>query len=161
MPDVLEERLVAGPGISDSSGLLKLPFCDSMSSVLSSQTLDTLAVLDEAVQKETAFKIKSFASISKQPLMPGVGQLLPVVCQAVAGVSDPSCFTLVYDTMLRLRSSCEKLECLELALKQSSSVDPSFTNALRDIRSSLVQVFSFPFRDLFYRKKVLIEVYCD
>uniref|UniRef100_A0A0K0CYK5 C-SKI_SMAD_bind domain-containing protein n=1 Tax=Angiostrongylus cantonensis TaxID=6313 RepID=A0A0K0CYK5_ANGCA len=133
---VLEERLVAEPAVSDSSGLPKLPFCGSLSNVLSSKTLDTL--LDETVQKETGFKTKSFASISKQPSMTEVGQLLPIDCQPVAEFSDPSYFMLVYDTMLRLRSSCEKLECLEHALKQSS-VDLLFTNALRDIRSSLMQ----------------------
>lgn len=110
MPEIPIECLTVGPAVSDNTSLSKPPFSDN-----------------------------SFPSISEHTSIPGISHLLPISLQFVAGVSNPSPFKLVDDTMLPLKSSYEKLECLELALKQSSAVDPVLANALREIRASLVE----------------------
>ncbi|KAJ1346827.1 hypothetical protein KIN20_001730 [Parelaphostrongylus tenuis] len=137
-PGISEEHLLTDRALSESSNILKLPSCGNLSNVYASKALDTPATLDDAAKNETGFETKSFTSISEHSSMTGMGQLLPINLKPVGGVFSPSNCKLD-DTLLRLNSSCEKLECLELALKQSSAVDPAFISALREIRTSLVQ----------------------
>ncbi|RCN34016.1 hypothetical protein ANCCAN_20132 [Ancylostoma caninum] len=82
---------------------------------------------------------QSLAEINKQPSPSGIGLLVPLDRLPAATVPDPSSFMLVDETTMRIKSSCEKIEAIELVLQQSATTDPAVMVALRDIRSSLLE----------------------
>ncbi|KAL6735948.1 hypothetical protein Aduo_006347 [Ancylostoma duodenale] len=136
--DAVKET-IAIPECIDSSFLQKARLRDNLSRLFGSKSYDPLALLSDTMQKETAFKVKSLAEVNEQPSPSGVGLLVPLDRLPTATVPDPSSFMLVDETTMRIKSSCEKIEAIELALKQSATTDPAVMVALRDIRSSLLE----------------------
>ncbi|KAK6737391.1 hypothetical protein RB195_019848 [Necator americanus] len=122
---------------ADSSNVIKAR--NHPSGLFGSKSVDPLVLLNETMMKEIAFKVKSLASINAQPSSSTIAQLIPLDRQPIALIPDPSTFMLVDENVKRIKSSCEKLEAIEYALKQFSPTDPTVMVALRDVRISLLQ----------------------
>ncbi|KHJ96923.1 c-SKI Smad4 binding domain protein [Oesophagostomum dentatum] len=152
------------PFYADASSPLKAHLRDSLSRFFGSMPVDPLALLSDTMQKETAFKVKSLAGISEQPSSSGVGQLIKLDRQPMAAVPDPSAFMLVDENLLRIKSSCDKLEAVEFALKQSASADPAIMATLRDVRACLSENNGAEYRRLRNAYEFLFALYrqsCD
>ncbi|CAJ0607062.1 unnamed protein product [Cylicocyclus nassatus] len=135
----IDEKSLTGSSYAASSCSISSLPRDDLNRLFGCISMDPLAMLTDTMRKETAFKLKSFSGLHEKSSPSGCTQLVPLDRLPLSAIPDPSTFMLIDDNMMRIRSSCEKLEALEFALKQSTTADPAIMAAIRDIRASLSQ----------------------
>ncbi|KAK5968618.1 hypothetical protein GCK32_009060 [Trichostrongylus colubriformis] len=104
IPGTIEKPL---PLLSDSLNLSQLYLRENLNRLLGANADDPVAVIEEVMQKETAFKIKSLAAVRDQSS--GVGQLLALDQQPNNAVPHPSSFKTVSEKAKEIQSSCDQL----------------------------------------------------
>ncbi|VDL81232.1 unnamed protein product [Nippostrongylus brasiliensis] len=146
--DIIEKPVAAKPVISESSDLFNMYLQDSLNRLLGPKQYDPLALLGDVMRKESAFKVKSLATMDRKSS--SNGQLFPVEHQPYSTVPHPSSFQELDWKAKQLRSNCNKLETVEAALKNAPGVDPSILTTLQEIKASLIEVQSIQ-KDLFQK----------
>nr|QGW58251.1 DAF-5 [Haemonchus contortus] len=126
------------PIFSDPSTSSKLYLSNNFDRILDPKPTDPLALIEEVIRKETAFKVKCLSAINGPN--PAGGQLISLEDQPNAVVPHPSTFKSVGEAVKDIQTNCERLEALESVLKRmSSNVSPTITDALSEIRLSLMK----------------------